>query len=91
MRIKFLKDYGLKEGQGVGPHYKAGQEQNFTDPVGLGYARAYIERGLAVEVKIATPVPPPVVKRPEAKIVESVKVEPKDAAKPETKEVAKPA
>lgn len=58
MRIKFLKDYGLKDGQGAGPHYQVGQEQTFTDHVGIGYAYAYIERGVAVEVKVSPPAAP---------------------------------
>lgn len=106
MRIKFLKNYGRSEGQGAGPHYEAGQECWFTDPVGIGYARAYVDRGLAVvlrdsvitqqikaaeaEVKAALPATP-VVKKPEPKIAEPVKTEPKEAAKTEAKDVPKTA
>lgn len=50
MRIKFLKNYGIKEGQGAGPHYAADKEYEFKGPVEEGYARAYIERGIALEV-----------------------------------------
>lgn len=50
MRIKFLKNYGIKEGQGSGPHYAAGTEYEFNGTFEEGYARAYIERGFAAEV-----------------------------------------
>lgn len=50
MRIRFVKPYGKKEGQGAGPHYAVGQEYDFKGQTPEGYARSYIARGVAVEV-----------------------------------------
>ncbi len=77
VRIRFIKPYGINEGQGAGPHYEEGKEYDFKGYVEEGYARAYIERGAAVEVKEE---PKPVIKPVEARPVLKLAEKPADAA-----------
>jgi hypothetical protein len=82
MKIKFLTGFKPKGDAESIPSYEAGKTYDFSGFVGQGYARKYIERGLAVEV---------VAEAPKAKEPELVK-EPAPAPQPQaTPPVAKPA
>lgn len=72
MRIRFIKDHKVQQGDGKGPHYKAGAVHDFTGPVARTYALKYIARGYAVEEP--APAPEPVVEAPS---------QPESAAEPE--------
>lgn len=50
MKIRFIKDWDVKQGDGKGPKYRVGQEVVFDGPVAETYARKYVARGLAEEV-----------------------------------------
>jgi parvulin-like peptidyl-prolyl isomerase len=49
MKIKFLRSYQPKQGDGQGPKYTAGQVVNFKGPVEETYAAKYVRLGLAEE------------------------------------------
>lgn len=57
MKIRFVKDWIVRQGDGQGPHYRAGDVQEFAGPVAETYARKYVSRGLAVAVEDAPPSP----------------------------------
>lgn len=60
MKIRFVKPWEVKQGDGKGPKYKIGDEVEFNGRVPETYARKYINRELAVEVTDtpAAPVAP---------------------------------
>lgn len=55
-KITFVKDHKVIQGDGKGPHYKAGESHELE----LSYAEKYKRRGLAVDYV----APPPVVEKP---------------------------
>lgn len=48
MKIKFVSDWRVKQGDGKGPRYETGKEYVFEGMVAETYAKKYIARGLAV-------------------------------------------
>lgn len=50
MKIRFVKDHKVKQGDGKGPEYKAGETHSFNGAVAETYARKYVARRLAVDV-----------------------------------------
>jgi hypothetical protein len=85
MKIKFLTGFKPKGDAESIPSYEAGKTYDFSGFVGQGYARKYIERGLAVEVVAEAPK----VKEPEPVKEPAPAPEPK-VAPPVAKPVAKP-
>ena len=60
MRIRFVKDWTVKQGDGKGPVYTAGQVVEFNGRVEESYGRKYVARKLAVEVTSdSKPAPAP--------------------------------
>lgn len=56
MKIRFIKNWIVEQGDGKGPHYQAGEVYEFNDDaVGRSYADKYVRRGLAVVVTEVEP------------------------------------
>lgn len=64
MKIRFVKPWVVKQGDGKGPKYEVGQVVEFKGQVAETYARKYITRGLAVDVA-NDPKPEPAAERPQ--------------------------
>ncbi len=64
MRIRFIKDHTVRQGDGKGPQYKTGEEHEFNGPIAETYGRKYVRRGLAVDTA-NDPKPAPVAAAPE--------------------------
>lgn len=50
MKIRFVKNYKVKQGDGNGPEYRTGQVVDFSGPVDQTYGQKYVRLGLAEEV-----------------------------------------
>lgn len=57
-KITFIKDHKVIQGDGKGPHYKAGESHELE----LSYAEKYKRRGLAVDY--VAPPPAPAAEKP---------------------------
>lgn len=66
MKIRFVQEHKVQQGDGRGPHYKVGDVVEFNGMVGESYGRKYVARGYAEEVKAgaAPAAPAPVAEAP---------------------------
>ncbi len=74
MKIKFVKGHVVKGDANGRPVYKEGDVVEFVGFVPEGYARKYIDKGLAVEyvAPVAKSVPPPVIEKKPLPVVEKI-------------------
>lgn len=83
MKIRFTQNHKVKQGDGKGAEYAAGETYTFNGIVAESYARKYVARGYAVDVTNEKPVK--AAKAPDPPKVEDGKPQdpPKEPEKPQ--------